>query len=1131
TASSVPLNGIPPEGYLGPDCEGPVYSPSVPEDSVLWPGPHFDWLSTLHPTATPYVPQVGDRLVYIVRGHKDYLAQSWQNNELPTLSPPTEHGDSLPTTTVNLKNALPWVSCPGIPPYTCGSVTEIHYSTVRTITDHSTNRMPTTPYRGVRAGAAWRRRGSRSGVKHAGTSSKRLPTGSEPTCQSGPSAQTVPPVAYSGDSFVRLVTLRLRVDPDDQPYAHLANPSNFAGTRSSWKSNNTDSGGDLFTCPVGDVWWTGCVLHSPPNFLSDPHAICQPSTSSAPALPHCVKDPWLSCLIRWMDEDQSTVDSMLDGPNFLPVSDLTDLLDRDTDSRDNLPENVDRLSPWDMHPPYPKSSDEQAEDRPHSVYPSQTQMRQIYGVPFGEPYESLSVHKREYKGKCRQLNSWSTQTQTLLECFQEIMKLPVSELFSHPVDLVSYPDYLFVNPYPVDLTLIVARLSTGFYRQPEAVRSDLQHLLDNAVRYNRPDSAVVQHARLVFQLAIRALDDIRFKPCHISKEYDRLLSSEPQSTQIPSGSSARRSHSRSKSPGQETERSQITPQRRVETNANDDHLSSPCETRVYSTSTRRVRRSQRKRPSRSRTDSSSETKTCSLPDGDEESEDPLEPDGTEPCACSFLPSQWVPRCMTLMKRLCSQDRSMFFREPIDTKLYPDYRDIVSVPMDLSTIQKRLRTSLDTAHPRNRELRSRSGSGVSRRRRSFYACPHAFIRDLYRIVRNSKLYNDDPETVVYGDTRWLEDWIERMIVSSLRRHGLLLSVARDSEPNEPDRPQVPQWHKSRERSSYFRTRSRLTNRSRVRGPPLYKRPRTVTRGHPTRDIYYQTSVEVSTHSELLHRTSSGRVVKPPLRNIDTIPYTFSLSSDDSPSDVPDQAGGTVKRGRRAQRPSSSPRRACLHRRIMIQSLLIGLLIGVPSIWANITQPSALAILAPGFEEIGLTTVVSVLRREQVRVDLVSWEAHEGAVHGEQHIGVDIDSRLPPKNSTNYGVVILPGGQMAADKMSKNRALGDMLTKYALTSTYVAAIGEAPLVLQAFKLFTGYNITANVTLKSQLSTNYTVLSKATLVKCQNLITVSGSASSFSLAAKILKYLFPNQNKDIEIAAQLSFPIDFSTEVVYP
>lgn len=116
TASSVPLSAIPPEGYLGPDCEGPVYSPDHNAPALLWPGPHFDWVSTLHPTATPYVPQVGDNLVYIVRGHREYLNQSWQNSELPTLTSSIEHGDSLTITgTASSSGSLPWVTWPEIP--------------------------------------------------------------------------------------------------------------------------------------------------------------------------------------------------------------------------------------------------------------------------------------------------------------------------------------------------------------------------------------------------------------------------------------------------------------------------------------------------------------------------------------------------------------------------------------------------------------------------------------------------------------------------------------------------------------------------------------------------------------------------------------------------------------------------------------------------------------------------------------------------------------------------------------------------------------------------------------------------------------------------------------------------------
>ncbi|THD24068.1 hypothetical protein D915_005027 [Fasciola hepatica] len=943
TASSVPLSAIPPEGYLGPDCEGPVYSPDD-SASVLWPGPHFDWVSTLHPTATPYVPQVGDSLVYIVRGHRDYLAQSWQSSELPSLVPAAEHGDSGLVTGTCPAGNLPWLSWPEIPPYTCGVVTEIHYTTVRTITNDSTARIPTSTYRGARAGAAWRRRGIRSEIKHAKTSSKRLPTGSAHVCPSGTSSistsSIVPSVAFSGDSFVRLVTLRLCVNPKDQPYAHLATTT--ADCRPNGKLHGAESAnvyidvtyhdvdgvldflilrhlfdvairrqwkrGDLFICPVGDVWWTGRVLHSPSNFLVNPKAaVCQPSTSSVPVPPKCTKDPWLACFIRWSDSDdaENQTDDKLD----LSLLDIADSSYWDTDSRDNLPDNVDRLSPWDMHIPYSNPS-ASAHSR---MCPSQSQIRELYGVPSDSPYgDTQSTCKESHMDKAIRLKKWASRAQTVLACFQEIMKLPASELFNRPVDLVSYPDYLFVNPYPVDLALIVARLTAGFYRQPEAVRSDLQHLVDNAVRYNRTESAVVQHARLVFQLAVRALESNRFKPSQVTKEYERLCRIESDGTQMTS-TSLRRSHSRSKSPGLKSESQPSAPQRRPVTDAEDIETTTlaHCETRLYSSPAHHVRHSQRKRQSRSRTDSSSETKTGSAFDVDEENEnDPLGPNETNSCSCSFSPSQWVPRCMSLMKQLCSHDRSMFFRESIDTELYPDYKEIVSVPMDLSTVQKRLRSTLDAIHPRYRDLRSRASFG-HRRRRPTYTCPHSFVRDLYRIVRNSKLYNDDPETVVYGDTRWLEDWIERMIVTSLQQHGLWSTP--ETRENKTDSLLHSRWRKTRGRPSGFRARSRLNNRSHVRGP-LYKRPRVLTQ-FPSKKIYPKTQTKGNPTADLPHRTSSGRVVRPPLRNSGTIPYTSSLSSDGGLSDVPEEQRqmplpqfNVIKRGRRTHLSSTSQRRS-------------------------------------------------------------------------------------------------------------------------------------------------------------------------------------------------------------------------------
>ncbi|CAL8102714.1 unnamed protein product, partial [Calicophoron daubneyi] len=143
---ALPLVTLPPNGYEGPDCEGNVYpldeTLNYASNTLTWSGPHFDWLSTIHPLGTPYVPQLGDRLVYIVRGHRDYLQKAWHNGEIPPLSDQcmststrqadNGHNQTPPATyTHSSVCSLPWSVWPSIPAYTCGTVKSITYNIVR----------------------------------------------------------------------------------------------------------------------------------------------------------------------------------------------------------------------------------------------------------------------------------------------------------------------------------------------------------------------------------------------------------------------------------------------------------------------------------------------------------------------------------------------------------------------------------------------------------------------------------------------------------------------------------------------------------------------------------------------------------------------------------------------------------------------------------------------------------------------------------------------------------------------------------------------------------------------------------------------------------------------------------------
>ena len=52
----------------------------------------------------------------------------------------------------------------------------------------------------------------------------------------------------------------------------------------------------------------------------------------------------------------------------------------------------------------------------------------------------------------------------IIRGFEQIMQLSVAEQFLAPVDLNEFPDYAMMIAYPMDLSLIVARLHNRFYR-------------------------------------------------------------------------------------------------------------------------------------------------------------------------------------------------------------------------------------------------------------------------------------------------------------------------------------------------------------------------------------------------------------------------------------------------------------------------------------------------------------------------------------------------------------------------------------------------------------------------------------------------------------------------------------------
>lgn len=78
---------------------------------------------------------------------------------------------------------------------------------------------------------------------------------------------------------------------------------------------------------------------------------------------------------------------------------------------------------------------------------------------------------------------------------------------------------------------------------------------------------------------------------------------------------------------------------------------------------------------------------------------------------------WQPlrRCSMVLERLSADSFAEIFLEPVDTNEFPDYKEIIDSPMDLSTVRKKLATKK-------------------------YQAPEQFARDMRKIWNNCKIYN-------------------------------------------------------------------------------------------------------------------------------------------------------------------------------------------------------------------------------------------------------------------------------------------------------------------------------------------------------------------------------------------------------
>ncbi|VDP34893.1 unnamed protein product [Schistosoma curassoni] len=462
----------------------------------------------------------------------------------------------------------------------------------------------------------------------------------------------------------------------------------------------------------------------------------------------------------------------------------------------------------------------------------------------------------------------------------QIMQLDISEQFINPVDLAAYPDYLFINVYPVDLNFILNRLLNGFYRQSISIQSDFLQLLENTKRYNLPGSSIVKNAQYVYELGLYCIEN-KVTCDEVLRRYKLLTS-----TNIPSAN-LENSGQITATTSSNSFNDNLTVEKRTRTKICHIDRKEKIVNKCYSSKQRREihrRRSLRLNQSLSKRSYGVYFNDDDVSNNSNElnkhqrhfqmgrristRKKILTNNSSVTCG-----SSWISDALNLIQELLNHRRSFYFRVPIDPLEYPDYHSIIERPMDLSTIQKKLINTQSSLHSPLSPPPTTTKYHIRSRIQQEYN-PSDLLFDLNLIVTNAKLYNTDPDTQVFDDTLWLENWVNDVMTPNLLRFIECFDNYDTSSCTKMKLEAIS--HQDMKHDSHSRRRSCST-----RSGNTSNDEKSYMINDGTSWLSSPACINTATSSMTSFttvRTSSGRVVRPPPRGSQDLCPTFSEDYD-------------------------------------------------------------------------------------------------------------------------------------------------------------------------------------------------------------------------------------------------------------
>lgn len=178
--------------------------------------------------------------------------------------------------------------------------------------------------------------------------------------------------------------------------------------------------------------------------------------------------------------------------------------------------------------------------------------------------------------------------------------------------------------------------------------------------------------------------------------------------------------------------------------------------------------------------------------------------------------------------------------------------------------------------------------------------------------------------------------------------------------------------------------------------------------------------------------------------------------------------------------------------------------------------AAIFFAEGFEEIEALTVVDMLRRAKIQIDMVSITG-EKQVESSHRVIVMTDKLIEDCAVMDYDMLVLPGGMPGTIHLGECGELMDALKEFDKEGKPLAAICAAPSLLGKLEILDGRKATCYPGFEDQLLGAELVEEKA--VTDGNVITGRGMGAAIEFAAAIITCL-ENAEKAEEIKNSICY-----------